>query len=114
MRGADVMQELLFTLKRLEDFVPQADPLRDIRELLNTALRQMDADFNTMYADRGRYSIAPRNCCAPWYCKPSTAFALSDNCASTSNTTCSTAGLLASAWTMRYGIIPASPPTATG
>lgn len=59
MRGADVMQESLFTVKRLEDFVPQAHPLRDIRELLNTALRQMDADFNTMYADRGRYSIAP-------------------------------------------------------
>jgi transposase len=59
MRGADVMQESLFTVKRLEDFVPQAHPLRGIRELLNTALRQMDADFNTMYADRGRYSIAP-------------------------------------------------------
>ena len=59
MRGANVMQESLFTVKRLEDFVPQAHPLRDIRELLNTALRQMDADFNTLYADRGRYSIAP-------------------------------------------------------
>jgi transposase len=59
MRGADVMQESLFTVKRLEDFVPQAHPLRDIRELLNIALKQMDADFNTLYADRGRYSIAP-------------------------------------------------------
>jgi len=59
MRGADVMQESLFTVKRLEDFVPQTHPLRDIRELLNGALRQMDSDFNTMYADRGRYSIAP-------------------------------------------------------
>lgn len=39
--------------------MPQAHPLRDIRDLLNTALRQMDADFNAMYADRGRYSIAP-------------------------------------------------------
>lgn len=59
MRGADVMQESLFTIKRLNDFVPKAHPLRDIRELLNTALRQMDSDFNAMYADRGRYSIAP-------------------------------------------------------
>lgn len=59
MRGADVMQESLFTVKRLEDFVAKTHPLRDIRELLNTALRQMDADFNTMYADCGRYSIAP-------------------------------------------------------
>jgi transposase len=59
MRGADVMQESLFTVKRLEDFVPRQHPLREIRELLNTALRQMHADFNAMYADRGRYSIAP-------------------------------------------------------
>lgn len=59
MRGADVMQESLFTVKRLEDFVPKAHPLRAIRELLNTALRQMDSDFSAMYADRGRYSIAP-------------------------------------------------------
>lgn len=59
MRGADVMQESLFTVKRLEDFVPQTHPLRGIRELLNGALRQMDCDFNAMYAERGRYSIAP-------------------------------------------------------
>ncbi len=59
MRGADVMQEALFTVKRLEDFVPKAHPLRAIRELLNTALKKMDADFNSMYAERGRYSIAP-------------------------------------------------------
>lgn len=45
MRGADVMQESLFTMKRLEDFVPKAHPLRDIRALLNAALQQMDADF---------------------------------------------------------------------
>lgn len=59
MRGADVMQESLFTVKRLEDFVPKAHPLRDIRELLNTELKQMDSGFNAMYADSGRYSIAP-------------------------------------------------------
>ena len=59
MRGADVMQESLFTVKRLEDFVPKAHPLRDIRDILNTALRQMDAGFNAMYAASGRYSIAP-------------------------------------------------------
>ena len=113
MCGANVMQESLFTIKRLEDFVPQAHPLRDIRELLNTALRQMDGDFNTLYADRGRYSIAPEKLLRA-HCKPSMVFALNGNCASISNTTCSTAGLLASAWTMRYGIIPASPPPTTG
>jgi transposase len=59
MRGADVMQESLFTVKRLEEFVPQAHPLRGVRDLLNTALKAMDADFNAMYAPRGRDSIAP-------------------------------------------------------
>lgn len=59
MRGADVMQETLFTVKRLDDFVPPAHPLRGIRDLLNAALKAMDADFNAMYADCGRYSIAP-------------------------------------------------------
>ncbi|BBP02944.1 DDE transposase [Sulfuriferula plumbiphila] len=49
----------MFTVKRLEDFVPKAHPLRDIRDILNTALRQMDAGFNAMYAASGRYSIAP-------------------------------------------------------
>ena len=59
MRGADVMQESLFTLKRLEDFVPQAHPLRAIRDLLNTALKEMDAGFNDLYAVSGRTSIPP-------------------------------------------------------
>jgi transposase len=60
MRGADVMQESLFTMKRLEDFVPGDHPLRAIRELLNTALKEMDTQFSAMYASkRGRYSIAP-------------------------------------------------------
>lgn len=59
MRGADVMQESLFTVKRLEDFVPISHPLRGMRDLFNTALKRMDADFNAMYADRGRHSIAP-------------------------------------------------------
>jgi transposase len=59
MRGADVMQESLFTVKRLEDFIPKAHPLRGIRELLNSALKAMDGDFDAMYADGGRDSIAP-------------------------------------------------------
>lgn len=59
MRGADVMQESLFTVKRLDDFVPKVHPLRDIRDVLNGALKQMDGCFAQMYADGGRYSIAP-------------------------------------------------------
>lgn len=59
MRGADVMQEGLFSFKRLEEFVPQDHPLRSIRTILNAALSRLDADFNGMYAAAGRDSIAP-------------------------------------------------------
>jgi transposase len=59
MRGADVMQEGLFSFKRLEEFVPPDHPLRAIRTILNTALARLDAKFDDMYAPTGRDSIAP-------------------------------------------------------
>lgn len=59
MRGADVMQESLFTYMTLNDFVPTNHPLRSIREIVNTALAAMDATFDAMYADSGRDSIPP-------------------------------------------------------
>jgi transposase len=59
MRGADVLQESLFTVKTLEDFVPVEHPLRPIREIVNTALKEMDALFARMYSEFGRESIAP-------------------------------------------------------
>jgi transposase len=59
MRGADVMQESLFTYMTLNDFVPGNHPLRPIREIVNTALSAMDATFEAMYADSGRDSIPP-------------------------------------------------------
>lgn len=59
MRGADVTQEELFVTRTTADYVPQTHPLRMIREILNTALREMDALFESIYADSGRYSIPP-------------------------------------------------------
>lgn len=59
MRGADVTQERLFSYVTPEDFVPQTHPLRAIREVVNVALREMDATFAVMYADTGRESIPP-------------------------------------------------------
>lgn len=38
MRGTDGMQEGLFTLAKLDDFVPANHPLRAIRVLVNEAL----------------------------------------------------------------------------
>ena len=62
MRGADTFTESLFTLRKLEDFVPASHPLRPIRQMVNAALVKMDVLFSAMYeADikGGRPSIAP-------------------------------------------------------
>ena len=53
------MQEGLFTLAKLDDFVPADHPLRAIRTLVNEALSGLNGLFNTIYADSGRASIAP-------------------------------------------------------
>ena len=59
MRGADVTQERLFSYVTPSDFVPESHPLRAIREIVNTALREMEATFAVMYAESGRESIPP-------------------------------------------------------
>ena len=59
MRGSDGMQESLFTMAKLEDFVPSDHPLRAIRVLVNEALARLNGLFNEIYADTGRASIAP-------------------------------------------------------
>lgn len=59
MRGCDEMQESLFTVSKLEDFVPADHPLRPVRLLVNDALKKLNGLFNLIYADSGRASIAP-------------------------------------------------------
>jgi transposase len=53
------MQDALFTVRSLDSFVPGDHPLRPIRDILNAALKDMDATFAVMYAEGGRESIAP-------------------------------------------------------
>ena len=59
MRGADIQQDTLFSTVIPEERVPQDHPLRPIREMVNAALKEMDADFNALYSDMGRDSIPP-------------------------------------------------------
>jgi transposase len=62
MRGADTFTESLFTMRKLEDFVPADHPLRTIRTMSNEALAKMGALFAVMYEAEvkgGRPSIAP-------------------------------------------------------
>jgi hypothetical protein len=46
-------------VRKTSDYVPAEHPLRPIRDILNTALRDMDRLFESMYEERGRYSIPP-------------------------------------------------------
>ena len=62
MRGADTFTESLFTMRKLEDFVPVDHPLRTIRSMANAALAKMGPLLTGMYeveAKGGRPSIAP-------------------------------------------------------
>ena len=59
MRGADVTQEGLFVVRQTADYVPAEHPLLAIREILNRALREMDVLFESMYENKGRYSVPP-------------------------------------------------------
>jgi transposase len=59
MRGSDGMQESMFTVAKLEDFVPADHPLRAIAVVVNEALKGLNGLFNSIYADHGRPSIAP-------------------------------------------------------
>lgn len=59
MRGPDATQEGLFVTRQTLDYVPADHPLLAIREILNRALREMDLLFESIYEDRGRYSVPP-------------------------------------------------------
>lgn len=59
MRGSDRQSVALFSYVDLEARVPKEHPLRVIREIVNDALRELDADFSELYGDTGRDSIPP-------------------------------------------------------
>ena len=59
MRGADHQQSGMFSYISAERRVPQDHPLRAIRAMVDVALRNMGPQFDAMYAQVGRPSIAP-------------------------------------------------------
>ena len=59
MRGADIHQDTLFSTISPESRVPKDHPLRPIRTMVDAALRELDRDFEALYADTGRDSIPP-------------------------------------------------------
>jgi transposase len=59
MRGTDEQSGSLFSYVDLEDRIPARHPLRKIRQVVNDALAGLDAEFEALYVDFGRPSIAP-------------------------------------------------------
>ena len=59
MRGTDEAIGSLFSYVDLEERVPAGHPLRKIRQIVNDALASLDAEFDGLYTDFGRPSIAP-------------------------------------------------------
>ena len=59
MRGTDEISGSLFSYVDLEERIPAKHPLRKIRQIVNEALSSLDADFEKLYVDFGRPSIAP-------------------------------------------------------
>jgi transposase len=59
MRGDDEKSGSLFSYIDLEDRVRGDHPLRVIREIANTALATLSADFAALYSGMGRPSVPP-------------------------------------------------------
>jgi len=59
MRGDDPKQEAMFSYVSPEQRVPQDHPLRPVREMVDTILKEMSGRFARLYSERGRPSIAP-------------------------------------------------------
>ena len=59
MRGGDAKTEALFSYVSCERRVPMDHPLRPIRKIVDDALRALSPEFEKLYAQDGRPSIAP-------------------------------------------------------
>jgi transposase len=59
MRGEDPKQEAMFSYVSPEQRVPADHPLRPVREMVDTILKEMSGRFARLYSERGRPSIAP-------------------------------------------------------
>jgi len=59
MRGDDRHQEMMFSYISPEQRVPSDHPLRTVRRLVDTVLRDLSPQFAKLYSDVGRPSIPP-------------------------------------------------------
>lgn len=59
MRGSEEKQIDAFSYISIEDRIPAKHPIRPFRQMVNEILKDMDCEFDAIYADSGRPSIAP-------------------------------------------------------
>ena len=59
MRGLDHQQSAIFSYLSPEQRVPPDHPLRAVRQIADTVLKQLSQVFSRMYAKVGRRSIPP-------------------------------------------------------
>lgn len=59
MRGEENPQPQMFSYVDLESRVPQHHPIRKVRQIVDTALAELEPVFDGMYAEKGRRSIPP-------------------------------------------------------
>src|SRR5450759_3498447 len=59
MRGHDEQQSSVFSYVNAEQRIPAGHPLRGIRAMTESALKELSAEFDQLYAGGGRPSIAP-------------------------------------------------------
>jgi len=59
LRGNTSTQNTMFSYRSLEDRIPRRHPLRDIRKIVDRALKDLSPTFDAMYAQTGRPSIPP-------------------------------------------------------
>jgi transposase len=59
MRGDEWNQDGMFSYVSLEQRVPADHPLREVRRVTDTVLRSLSTEFDGLYADSGRPTIAP-------------------------------------------------------
>lgn len=61
MRGKADTQVTMLSLVTANDLVPQEHPIREIKPIVDNALRELSPTFRRMYAETGRPSIPPEH-----------------------------------------------------
>jgi transposase len=61
MRGKAETQVTMLSTVTADQLVPQGHPIREIKPIVDNALRELSSTFNRMYAETGRPSIPPEH-----------------------------------------------------